>query len=224
MKKLITILAIMIVLVGAVFASDPGYKPTDTPASTKSTGDGDAVINVTATIGSEWPKFQLATKTGAAVVPSAVGGDEDAALSSANVSALTEADSGSVTVTFGINQISDSRTTDNYTLTVTATNLVLVQPLGGEAIAWNTAVATEDVTERFVTTTPAPQISKKSVDNITMNDSVAGTLKLDYNGKKIKAGTASALELATFDVSWTKNSSAQAGDYKSVITLHVQAD
>ncbi len=224
MKKLITILAIMIVLVGAVFASDPGYKPTDQPASTKSSGDGDAIINVTATIGSEWPKFQLATKTGAAVVPSAVGGNADAALSSANISALTEADSGSVTVTFGINQISDSRTTDSYTLTVTATNLVLVQPLGGDVIAWNTAVATEDVTRRFVTTTPDPTISKKTVDNITMDDSVDGTLAVEYNGKKVKAGVSAPLDLATFDVSWTKNTNAQAGDYKSVITLHVQAD
>ena len=56
MKKLITILTIMIVLVGAVFA---------TPSAKAQEADGNAYIDILATILEDAPRFELTVKSGA---------------------------------------------------------------------------------------------------------------------------------------------------------------
>ena len=224
MKKFLACLLLLVIVAAGIFA-DAGYKVTD-PA-TATSPNGTAQINIITTIGHEWPKFQLATKSGVVSnvvnnVNSTAGDYTEGTLTDANNAALTEADTGSVTVGFAINQISDSRTISNYTLTVAATNLVLVKAAGAaDKTAWETAVATTDNTAKFDVVAAAPTVTADgTIANVAPTASGA-VLTTHYNGKKVKAGASDVLELGTFDVSWTKNSNAQAGDYEAHITLTV---
>ncbi len=128
MKKLITILTIMIVLVGAVFAVDP--------SATRAGSAGTAAIDVTAQVTATYPIYKLVVSGGAGDASSVVAPANqyafnvvpDPALTPAaitDVSGLIVAD-GSAVVTFHVNQISNSRCTASYRLSVAASDLVLV--------------------------------------------------------------------------------------------------
>jgi len=226
MKKFFVFLMVALVAITCVFA-DEGYKdPLDKTAS-----NGQAQIQILTTIHEEWPKFQLATTSGVTAnvhdeVEGTLSTPVTATLTDANNSALTEADSGSVSVGFTINQISDSRTNDVYTLSIEVTDLVLMQALNDAqraTFADATTASASDATRKFVVVAAAPAISKQTVSNITMDDTTDGELEVTYNGKKVKAGASSVVPLGIFTAAWTKNSNAQAGDYEAHITLTVTA-
>jgi len=214
MKKFLIALLMMAVVLTGVFATD-GYKAPDTKASS----NGTAQINITTSIKEEWPKFQLATKTGATVVTnnvdSTVGNNTEAVLTATDLADVADA---TRSVGFAINQVSDSRTKDNYVLTVTATDLVLVAKANGDAVSFD-AEHTADQKFTVVSGTPAvTAASGNTVTNITPS-AAANALTTHYNGKKVK--TNSAIELGTFTVEWNTNTDAEAGDYEAHIILTV---
>ena len=221
MKKFLIALLMMAVVLVGVFA-DPGL---DGYADVKTSSNGTAQINITTTIKEEWPKFQLATKSGvnAAAVNAVNATDDDytgAVLTDALNTALTETADSTVTVGFAINQVSDSRTKDNYVLTVTATDLVLVTPVVGQAIAFDNANRTAD--QKFTVVSGTPDVTAtQNLTNIGPTTS-ANALTTHYNGKKITANlTDKVVELGVFDVEWNTNLNAEAGAYEAHIILTV---
>lgn len=221
MKKFLIALLMMAVVLVGVFA-DPGL---DGYADAKTSSNGTAQINITTTIKEEWPKFQLATTSGVnANVVNAVNSTANdftaAVLTDALNTALTETADSTVTVGFAINQVSDSRTKDNYVLTVTATDLVLVTPVVGQAIAFDNANRTAD--QKFTVVSGTPDVTAtQNLTNIGPTTS-ANALTTHYNGKKITANlTDKVVELGTFDVEWNTNLNAEAGAYEAHIILTV---
>lgn len=214
MKKFLVAFLMMAVVLAGVFAVD-GYKGTGA-ASTDSTGT--AQLNVTVSVAQEWPKFQLAVKSGDAEVKTNDVNSIDADFTATALSKDLTTDA-SATVVFAINQISDSRTKDNYTLTVTATDLLLVKKADDTAVAF-TAEHTDD--QKFALTSghDTPEVTGVTITNVTGATPASGNvLTTAYNGKKVKV--ASSLELGTFSVTWNKNEDAEAGDYEAHIILTV---
>lgn len=221
MKKFLIALLMMAVVLVGVFA-DPGL---DGYTDAKTSSNGTAQINITTTIKEEWPKFQLATKSGvnAAAVNAVNAIDDDytgAVLTDALNTTLTETADSTVTVGFAINQVSDSRTKDNYVLTVTATDLVLVTPVVGDAIAFDNANRTAD--QKFTVVDGTPGVTAtQNLTNIAPTAS-NNALTTHYNGKKITANlTDKVVELGVFDVEWNTNLNAEAGAYEAHIILTV---
>lgn len=217
MKKFLIALLMMAVVFCGVFATD-GYKGQGASATSP---NGTAQINITTSIKEEWPKFQLATKTGVDSnatddVDSTAGNHHDAVLS---VTTLADV-AGTASVSFAINQVSDSRTKDNYDLTVTATDLLLVEKADGSAVLF-----TDDHTadQKFVLAqgSATPAVTAATGNTVANIDPTASGNKLTtaYNGKKVK--TNSAIELGTFTVTWTSNLDAEAGEYEAHIILTV---
>lgn len=215
MKKFLIALLMMAVVLAGVFAVD-GYKGTGASAASS---EGSAQLNITTKIAQEWPKFQLAVKSGDAAVAT---NDVNATANDFTASALTKdlTSDASATVVFAINQISDSRTKDNYTLTVTATDLFLVTKADGTSTIGFNTTQTDD--QKFLLSDghATPGITGAVIANVTTNSSASGNvLTTAYNGKKVKV--ASSLELGTFSVTWNKNDEAEAGDYEAHIILTV---
>ena len=217
MKRFLIALLMMAVVLTGVFAVD-GYKGEGASAASS---EGVAQINITTSIKQEWPKFQLATTSGVDTdatndVNKTSGDHADAVLT---VTTLADTE-GTASVGFAINQISDSRTTDNYTLTVTATDLLLVEKADGTAVSFD-AAHTSDQMFTLATGSATPAITAATgatVTNITPSAS-GNVLTTAYNGKKVK--TNSAIELGTFTVTWTSKLDAEAGDYEAHIILTV---
>ena len=217
MKKFLIALLMMAVVLTGVFAID-GYKGE---GATAASSTGTAQINITTKIKEEWPKFQLAVKSGDAA---AATNDVTASAVDFTASALTKdlTSDASATVVFAINQVSDSRTKDNYTLTVTATDLFLVKKLDNSTITFNTT-QTDD--QKFLLSDghATPEITGVTITNVTgANPASGNVLTTAYNGKKVKV--ASSLELGTFSVTWNKNDGAEAGDYEAHIILTVASN
>ena len=216
MKKFLIALLMMAVVLTGVFATD-GYKAPDTKAAST----GTAQINITTSIKEEWPKFQLATTSGVDTDATNNVDKTDANHSDAVLTVTTLADTeGTASVGFAINQISDSRTKDNYTLTVTATDLLLVKKADNTVVSFDAAHADD---QKFSlasgSATPAiTAVTGATVTNIAPTAS-GNVLTTAYNGKKVK--TNSAIELGTFTVTWTSNLDAEAGDYEAHIILTV---
>lgn len=218
MKKFLIALLMMAVVLVGVFATD-GYKA---PTYDATASEGTAQINITTTIKEEFPKFQLAVKTGAEVKTDDVD-DTDDNYTESVLTATDLADVASATrsVIFAINQISDSRTKENYTLTVAATDLFLVTKADGTTTINFDTTQTDD--QKFTVVAAAPAVSAvtgNTVTNIAPTASGA-VLTTHYNGKKVK--TNSAIELGTFTVAWNTNTDAEAGGYEAHITLTVAA-
>jgi len=213
MKKFLIALLMMAVVITGVFAVD-GYKA---PTYDATASEGTAQINITTTIKEEFPKFQLAVKTGAEVKTNDVDDTDDNYTESVlTATDLADVASSTRSVTFAINQISDSRTKENYTLTVAATDLFLVTKADGTTTIDFDTTQTSD--QKFTVVAAAPTVSANTVTNIAPTASGA-VLTTHYNGKKVK--TNSAIELGTFTVAWNTNTDAEAGDYEAHITLTV---
>ena len=215
MKKLITILTIMIVLVGAVFATNP-----------LETGDK-AQLTVNAEVKLQYPIFSLQATAWGTYGQGTNGdlGSADVMVNDENPltpqtvkigdDVLTEHDA---TITFTINQTNLSRVKGTYTLSVSAGNLVIDQITKQDGTKQD-ATEAEQTANKFVVSA-APTISGNTVTNTTMNTSTAGQIAITYNGKKV--GSSSAVTpLATFSYTWTHDENAAAGDYKADVTLTI---
>ena len=212
MKKLIVILAIMIVLVGAVFAEE-----------VKGDAAGTATINVTTSIGEEFPRFQIVATsiTGA-------GGDlGDAATIAANGSVEIDTNdllTKSAEILFTINQIKDSRATVGYTIKIKATNLVLkdvVSPATDERFLYsvkeNAGFTATGTVANVITVT-----AKTSTDQGF--DTVDGGFDVQYlNDKYIEASANEPKAIGTVTYVWAANKTAKVGDYDATVTMTITA-
>ncbi|MCQ2411556.1 MAG: hypothetical protein MJ057_01245 [Sphaerochaetaceae bacterium] len=204
MKKIITILAVMLIVVCAAFAD--ATEP-----------NGDAKILVNAKIGNQYPAFQLQA-VGVADAKGSISGSADKALKGETKDAVTITEDallgGNVTVNFAINQVKMSRTKVGYVLTVTATDLKMVNDASGAA--YTGAI---DANKKFEVS-GNPTITKGTAGEYTYTEA-ANALTVRYNGKKVDASTANAVQLGTFSCVWQQNADADAGDYQATVTLTI---
>ena len=215
MKKLITILAILTVLVGALFAS------TDTHQ-----------IKLTVTIDDTAPTFRLRTTSGVTSNATALASEtSEATLTDANKAALV-ANSGTVSVGFEIQHIANSRSVNRYSMSVAATNLILIdttdspKSVDRRNTAWETAVtqASAIESERFTVVAAAPVLTKGSENHISYTGNESTTLGVKYDGAAITASAQSPVSIGTFTVAYNANADAKAGNYEAHVTLTISAN
>lgn len=224
MKKLITILVILIVVVGAVFAADEN----------KSAATGAAQLDVTCHIDATAPRFALAsddtTNLQAEITTAVVNGKtkDDISVGATGALAATVATSlgngTAATVSFKINQTQTSRIKAIYDLTITATDMQLTAYSDGTAktSGWN-------ANESFECTTKTPAVSAPNATATANNVTVAAfsgssnVLTADYKGGVVAVAANNVLTIGTFDVVWSGNATAVAGDYKASIIMEVVA-
>ncbi|MBR1582567.1 MAG: hypothetical protein IJ663_02310 [Spirochaetales bacterium] len=216
MKKLVTILTIMIVLVGAVFA------------------DPEATLNITAMLTAQVPSFKMAITSDSSVTSAAAVYSDSAngpttansTLSTASVNSLI-AESGTVTVNVSLSQVENARLTGtgaSYILSVVASDLIL-QSNGAN-------VASPTIFQKFTVVDSTPAITRASETLTTLVNSnpvqvatisaVDNELTVSYEGF-VAASTNNPVQLGTFSASWNANESAAAGDYKATITLSISS-
>jgi len=210
MKKIITILAIMIVLVGAVFA--------DPTVAGSNASDGTAQMIIKTTVTEQFPTFALKTTNNASGSASVVANPFEAeAPENATADDALIAASGTYAVTFGIYQTTTSRTSALYSFSYTATDLVLTDLADGTHVR-NVGTEVQDATEKFTI---------NATSGVTVNTSTGFAPKagagnehiIHYTGSNVAANT----DVATFTVTWNKGNDQKAGDYKALITLTVAA-
>ena len=223
MKKLITILTIMIVLVSAVFATD----------EQPSAAHGATQIDITATIEAVAPRFSLGTndttdldadKTAPIVAGKTAQNitvQQTASMKSTVASAL--GNGTAQTISFVIRQTQDSRIKTAYNLTVTATDL----KLDGTSTTPH---------EFFTCTTKSPAVSGIAAvtDGAQQNPTTLATfaplaqdsnvLVATYAGGAVDVSTKLTDNvIGSFDVSWNGDALAAAGTYTASIVLEVAA-
>lgn len=242
MKKLIAILAVMIVIAGVAFAAN---------SSEAQTADGTAQIKVKAAVPEAIPQFQLAVKANDAAVSAVVYDNvemgswstgENPTLSAGAVNAASTdltADSvkkltgnggetaADVTVQFVINQVAKANLKANYKITVSATNLFLTKYSNGTTPE---ATYTHKSTEQFEVDDDTPDVTASetiktdNIDAITFTGTTGNTLYLQYTGNaQVDATTTNVVELGSFDVKWKKNTTAVAGDYEATVQIVVES-
>lgn len=204
MKKVFATLAIMMVLVSAVFAT---------------LGDGSngsATIDIKTKVNGAFPTFKLyaeSANTNPANASSAVAATPTAGVLSTADDYLVN---NALTVNFKIQQNNLSKTKAKYRLTVTATNLYLVKDENGADVAQS-----EDADHKFTVNSATPAVTAKTVTGITLSAST-NVLTAQYTGKKVD-GLSTAVDLGTFSCTWAKNADALPGDYEATVTLTVAA-
>ena len=245
MKKLITILAIMIVLVGAVFADN---------------AVGNSTLIVKTTIAEVLPTFGL---TAISSNVSSVTQAQYANATAQNNGVTTPIDSqqgyatitdstnlitanGTVAVQFAVKQISDSSTTRTFHLAAEATNLVRVKDpttqsnvnVGVGNVSVNTDFSAIDANEMFTVSdsgTVIPAITNGSdvaaaLDSThhikgSANATTSTTLDVQYDGVKISAyGADNNKQIGVFTVTWNANPNAKPGDYEACVKLTVTSN
>ena len=230
MKKLIAILTIAIVLVGAVFA--------DPTVAGSQAANGDAKIVVKATIEEDFPAFALKVKSGATIEGGAVDVSTTEVTTANSPIAVINDDStlttnnGSASVVFSIIQKDKSVTTAHYQFGVVVSNLVLVKTVDGAINrSLDAAISAADTdTETFGVVAANPAIAAVgasdttfqviSVNEVTTNNTSA--LKIKYTGNPFNVAAAET-EIATFTAAWNANVNAKAGEYQATVTLSVTA-
>ena len=208
MKKFLACLLVFVFVVAGIFAD-------------AATSTGNASLVVTTHINAIEPTFRLATDQ----VSDDLGGD-GGTLANAHVittDALLTADQ---TVTFLVNQISRSKSVKTYTLSATATDLVLYKYKNA---------ANEDV---LVSATPHPATDAEKkfvVDATTVNTFANGDLEsakatyggtstsltITYKGNAQPATELAPVTVARFTCTWGDNDDAVTGDYQATVTLTI---
>ncbi len=199
MKKIITVLTILAVLAGALFATSESHS-----------------IKITVTIDNSEPTFTLKTTSGAdQVSTTADAAAVEAALSSANKTALAGA-SGTADVGFAIQQTSNANSVSTYRLYVTVSDLVLTS--NGSPLENPTS------TEKFTVVSAHPTISGgDTVTNITypVPEVADEYYRVKYDGV-VNLTNATPITLGTFTVSYSANANAKPGDYVSTVSLSIE--
>lgn len=235
MKKLITVLAILVVLAGSVFAAD-----TNTIGAQRSYGE--AEITIKALVPEDPPQFEIAiptTETDAGAQTSAItlrtitngvisaqttttGKTSD--LTAAAVTSLTGADANTVVVSFDINQATRANLKAGYTITITATELKLKTFLDGKKFGDEGVTATYDAAKHsFAVSDSTPKVTAVTgtIAGVTLGKVATddNTLTADYSG----AAPVAAQKLGSFDVEWKGNINAVAGNYEATVNMEVAA-
>lgn len=197
MKKLITILAILTVLVGALFAS------TDTHQ-----------IKLTVTIDSTEPTFVLKTNTGADAASAAAGATSTAALSAPNKTALTTAN-GVATVSFDVVQTTYARSVSTFRMKVTAGDFVLTS--NGTPVANPTSNQKFDVVEEHPSISGGDNVTNITYPTVQPADDY---YRVKYNG--VVDASTNNVTVGSFEVSYSGNVDAIPGSYVSNVSLTVE--
>ncbi len=221
MKKVISILVVLALVAGFAFATEPQ----------DSDAHGSATININASIGVLFPRFQLAVKTGSGTASANVtdgGASSDSDLSEANITALTT-ENGTATVDFNVNQIADSRCTANYKLTVVAYDMCLIKSADGTTVprrSYINAIADNDATHRFAVQSGVTHAKVYEGSNITVavDPTDAAFLTASYAGVFADYSTNNPIVLGTASATWNANTTAIAGDYQAQVSLTVEAN
>ena len=224
MKKLIAILTIAIVLVGAVFAATEGA--------------GNAVLKVDVTIIADTPRFALRTSSDAAVRTGgqASVGDEDTV--DLNNKAADLAAGTAATVKFDIIQVSDAKMFGGFTFEIEASDLEAIQP-DTTIISATDWAQIDDASKVFtIQSDEAPAISVGDADYTYSETSGANIgfakLKNPTSGENptkaqiiylgvLKATSTDPFQIGTFSCTWNGNATAVPVDYEATVTLKVAA-
>ena len=220
MKKLITILAIMIVLVSAVFA-------------TEDPNEGNTSLKVVTLVTVIEPTFKLqTTKAVSGVLGSAVPGvmgtvtspdnNTTDAYHVINTNTLTSKTETETSVDFEIIQTRTCKSYMYYTFTVAATDLQLkkVYDNSGALVDFTPAQTGYANNQKFVCTTTAPDPERGTSDANIEDQTIAAGYKIKYNGVQVDEET----QIATFTCTWTNNPEGMPGQYEATVTLTVAAN
>lgn len=206
MKKFFIAILMMAVVLTGIFAA---------------TSTGDASLIITTHINAIEPTFRLATDQ----VYDDLGGDAGT-LANAHVittDALLTADQ---TVTFLVNQISRSKSVKTYTLSATATDLVLYKyknAAGADVLVSDTAHPATDAEKKF-------EVDATTVNTFANGDLASAkatyggsssALTITYKGNAQPATEAAPVTVASFTCTWGDNEDAVTGDYQATVTLTI---
>jgi len=197
MKKALTILTVMILITSAVFAS------TDT-APAGSTG----IIKIKSHVDRVDPSFEIRAAYGN---QNATGvGDPGSVLSVSDIS------DGDVTVAFGIYQTQKANNRFKYHFTVAFGHFTN-----------GTYIVDEDITIKNLAGdwyTAGEATGVKSVDTLHVNPANETEIigLVEFSG--IQAVDASTTAKRTFEVTWTGDREAPAGDYEADVTMTIEVD
>ncbi len=219
MKKLITILAIMIVLVGAVFAADD---PTPTTGTSES-----HVITVNTHVAQILPVFNFKTanidgtnKTAKFDTSTATNPDfaaEDTTkIYGENNQDISQAD---ISQTFTILSMKKANYVGSFKLTVSATQFKT-----SHTDQATSQVVVDHETTGAITYTYPTSVATKEDGRLVVTPTAATTedpayLTAVFNGRQ----DTESLELASVTVKWARDVDAIPGDYKADVTLNVVA-
>lgn len=211
MKKLITILAILTVLVGAVFA--------DT-----------ADIRISTEIGEVAPAFKLSYKavatgnsatytsgTTETVASSVVAGTPTAGEIVITTNDMLTKDAA---ITFAVTQtVANARKTASYTLSANAGDLTLYE-IPGTTEEEKTPSAEQIAANKFdLVGDAAATITPVAHTDYYDNGREGTSVTFDFLGTPIPANT----EIATFSYKWGKNADAIPGKYQADVVLTITA-
>jgi hypothetical protein len=235
MKKVFAIIAILVVLVGAVFA--------DAPAT------GYATLKVVTLVETFEPAFKLVTDTSdsgnlitasttravfnQAANAAALASDtiDDDAYHVIAKNALVEA-AGTTTVNFEVIQSAPSKSYKTYTLTATATDLIMVKAYNnsGDLVSYSGATAADhrvfevvggsNGTATVSNFAQGTAISGAQYELEVAGDSSASAFKFTYGGGYVPENE----QIATFSCSWTNDVEGVPGQYEADVILHVTAN
>lgn len=194
MKKFIFILAIAVIAMGSVFADGPA---------------GNAQIKIQTEITEGLPAFRLDTVQVTALV------GETEKTHTITTDALLANDQ---TVAFTIKQVADSRTTKNYTLTVTATDLEAIRPTDVDVDDW---AGIPEAQRKFVVDGTTPAVTAETVTGINLS-ATGNVLTADYIGQLVEA-TTTPIAIGTFSCKWAKQPKAAVAVYEATVTLTIAA-
>ena len=222
MKKLIAIMTIAIVLVGAVFADEAAAN-----------ANGSAQITIQTCINEQFPAYKLkatGVTTGSLSGENGAGSESAVAASNPTKGLVTVTTDylldHDATVNFSIIQTKKSITIHVYNIGVTASDLVMTKKSDGSNYTPATA-NTYDEEHKFVCSTPNPAINTGNIAHAVVSGTNAGTATqggagaiVTYDGQKVAAD----VTIATFSCSWTQQEKAAAGTYEATVTLTVVAE
>ena len=198
MKKALTILTVMILITSAVFAS------TET-APAGSVG----IIKIRSHVDREDPSFEIRAAFGNQNATAGVEAPE-------SVLSVSDISDGDVTVAFGIYQTHRANNRFKYHFTV-----AFGQFTNG------TYIVDEDITIKNLAGdwyTAGEATGVKSVDTLHVNPANETEIigLVEFSG--IQAVDASTTAKRTFEVTWTGDREAPAGDYEADVTMTIEVD
>ena len=234
MKKVFAIIAILVVLVGAVFADAP------VPAT------GYATLKVVTLVTTFEPAFKLvsykagniastsgeliASQTERGVMATATNSDADAtdAYHVIDVNTLIDDTETSTTVDFAVIQTIDSKSYKTYTLSATSTPLTMVKKynnLGALVALGNNETPTVENHRVFAAEdATVSDFAAGSAIGVATNELTSGgsgsAFTVTYGGALVAANA----QIATFSCSWTNDPEAVPGQYEADIVLHVTSN
>ena len=215
MKKFLACLLVFVFVVAGIFAD--------------ATSTGAAALRITTCINATEPTFKLST---AQLESNLATAANSAAVDAITATALAGEDSHEITedlllsaaqtVDFVVTQVTASRSVKTYTLSATATDLVLYKyknPAGEDVLVSATPHPATDAEKKFV-------VGATTVNTFANGDLEAakatygGTTSaktITYKGTTVPAN----VDVATFTCTWGANADAVTGEYQATVTLTI---